>query len=156
MLGRLIFIGLFAASATAGGFGAKWLGTADVCSADPCPEADIAAVSTPDATEFVKLGNQFVVSIVRDDTVDAVVVLSLSVEIPEGQRDVVFAKEPRLRSEFLKVLFEHAQVGGFDGQFTASGRMERLRRGLLQAAKAELEESVLDVLITEIARQEIG
>ena len=64
--------------------------------------------------EYVKLSNQFVVPVVKGKTVVSLVVLSLSLEVPEGQKDAVFRREPKLRDSFLQVLFDHANIGGFD------------------------------------------
>ncbi len=105
--------------------------------------------------EYAKLNNQFVVPIVKDRKVVALVVMALSVEVPAGGKEVVFQHEPKLRDSFLQVLFDHANVGGFDGAFTSVENLAVLRRGLKEVAQKDLgEESVGDVLILEIARQD--
>ena len=43
----------------------------------------------------------------------------------------VEAVKPRLRDSFLKVMFRHANSGGFDGSFTAGRKMEDLKSALL-------------------------
>lgn len=104
--------------------------------------------------EYVKLNNQFVIPVVGPDRVNALVVASLSIEVPAGSTEVVYAREPKLRDVFLQVLFDHANIGGFDGTFTTGDRMEILRSSLLEAARPVLGGDVSDVLITEIARQD--
>ena len=105
--------------------------------------------------EYVKLNNQFVVPIVENRQVVAMVVLTLSLEVPPGAKDGVFRREPKLRDSFLQVLFDHANIGGFDGAFTEANNLAVLRRALLETAQRDLEvESVRDVLILEIARQD--
>lgn len=111
------------------------------------PEAD-------SSMEYVKLSNQFVVPVVADDRVAALVVLSLSVEVPSGQRDTVFSREPKLRDIFLQVLFDHANTGGFTGAFTDSSKLDVLRQSLLEAVQKAIPGYVTDVLITDIARQD--
>jgi len=105
--------------------------------------------------EYVKLNNQFVVPIVKGERVEALVVMALSVEVQEGQKDNVFQLEPKLRDSFLQVLFDHANIGGFDGAFTDANIMAVLRNSLKEVAQQVIgRELVSDVLIIEIARQD--
>lgn len=108
----------------------------------------------PTDREYVRMTNQFVVPVVNDDKVAALVVLSLSVEVEAGQREAVFPKEPKLRDSFLQVLFDHANIGGFDGAFTNANNMDVLRGALREVAKRDLGDIITDVLIVEIARQD--
>ncbi len=117
---------------------------------NPDPETEGPA----EGREYVKLNNQFVIPIVGPDRVSALVVASLSVEVVSGTTEVVYAREPKLRDVFLQVLFDHANIGGFEGTFTTGDRMDILRSALLDAAKTVLGSDVSDVLITEIARQD--
>lgn len=104
--------------------------------------------------EYVKMSNQFVVPIVNGDLVQGLAVLSLSLEVPAGQKDSIYAREPKLRDSFLQVLFDHANVGGFDGAFTNANNLAVLRGALREAAQKAMGEQVTDVLIVEIARQD--
>jgi hypothetical protein len=92
--------------------------------------------------------------VVRDGSVRSLVVMALTVEIDAGDSDAVFRHEPRLRDSFLRVLFAHANAGGFDGSFTEAVSIDPLRRGLRNAAVAVLGEGVRDVLIVDITRQD--
>ena len=104
--------------------------------------------------EYVKMNNQFVVPIVKSDSVQALVVLSLSLEVPAGQKDAVYSREPKLRDSFLQVMFDHANLGGFDGAFTNANNLDVLRNALREVAQKDAGEQVSDVLIVEIARQD--
>jgi flagellar protein FliL len=104
--------------------------------------------------EFADLGNQFVVPVLRDGAVRALVLVSITLEVSEGTTGQVFALEPRLRDAFLRVLFDHANAGGFDDRFTQSDRMSLLRQGLREAAHRLLGPILRDVLIVDIVRQE--
>ncbi|MEO1140542.1 MAG: flagellar basal body-associated FliL family protein [Pseudomonadota bacterium] len=133
----------------------------------PCGEADYAeekmakpekkdvAEEEPGAQEYVKLNNQFVVPVVADDLIDSLVVMSLSVEISQGQSEVIYTREPKLRDAFLQVLFDHANIGGFQGEFTNASNMDVLRVALTETARGIVGQAVLNVLITDIARQDI-
>lgn len=105
--------------------------------------------------EYVKLSNQFVVPIVKDEVVTALVVLSLSLEVPAGSKDAVFRREPKLRDSFLQILFDHANLGGFDGAFTSASNLSVLRAALREVGQKDMSVDVIrDVLILEIARQD--
>lgn len=105
-------------------------------------------------TEFVKLNNQFVVPVIEGNGVDALVVISLSLEANSGQRERIYRHEPKLRDAFLRVLFDHANMGGFDGRFTKAETLDLLRTALIEVARRQLGDSIADVLITNLARQD--
>lgn len=104
--------------------------------------------------EYVKLNNQFIVPVVEQGRVSAMVVLSLSLEVATGSTETVYDREPKLRDVFLQVLFDHANVGGFSGSFTDGANLIVLRTSLKEAAGLVLGTIVKDVLITDIARQD--
>jgi len=104
--------------------------------------------------EYVKMNNQFVVPVVQDGRVDALVVLSLSLEVEAGNTEAVYLREPKLRDTFLQVMFDHANVGGFSGSFTDGSNLIVLRTSLKEAAAMIMGTTVRDVLITDIARQD--
>lgn len=111
---------------------------------NPAPEMD-----------YVKLSNQFVVPVVKKEVVVALVVMSLSLEVPDGANEVVFRREPKLRDSFLQVLFDHANIGGFDGAFTDANNLAVLRSALREAGQKVMDGDIInDVLILEIARQD--
>jgi len=104
--------------------------------------------------EYVKMNNQFVVPVVSEGRVTAMVVLSLSLEVATGSTEAVYAREPKLRDAFLQVLFDHANVGGFSGSFTDGSNLISLRTSLREAAAMIIGDAIKDVLITDIARQD--
>lgn len=117
--------------------------------------ADKAHKTDKDEKAYVKLNNQFVVPVVKNKAVVALVVLSLSLEVPEYEKDGVFKREPKLRDSFLQVLFDHANMGGFDGAFTDANNLAVLRNALREVGQKDLGQDVLyDVLILDIARQD--
>ncbi len=122
-----------------------------------CPPATDTATQQPaNATvQYVKLNKQFVVPVVKDGRVSALVVMSLSLEVNPAVADVVYEKEPKLRDALLRVMFLHANSGGFEGQFTASEAMKDLRGSLREAAQEVMGTDVSDVLVTDILRQDI-
>lgn len=104
--------------------------------------------------EYAKLNNQFIVPVVSDGHVKAMVVLALNVEVVAGGRTAVFAAEPKLRDAFLQAMFDHANNGGFSGNFTSGDKTRALRNDLLRRARLILGAQVTDVLITDFVRQD--
>jgi len=108
-----------------------------------------------DDMAYVKLNNQFVVPVVHDELVESLVVMSLGIEVDAGLNAGVYEREPKLRDGFLQVLFDHANMGGFEGEFTNSNNMDVLRGALKEVAQGILGKGVRSILITDLARQDI-
>lgn len=120
------------------------------------PKAGAATPVPADPSEYVELGEQFVVPVIEDGRVAALVVLTLSVEIAPGFEPEIQAHKPKLRDLFLAELLAHANLGGFRGTFTANGAMDRLRRALRESGQARMGSDLRDVLILDINRQELS
>jgi flagellar basal body-associated protein FliL len=130
------------------------------CLDEACPKEEKAEHEDDGHAEesepnYVRMKNQFVVPVVRDERVHSLVVLDLSLETEPGTEDLIHSREPKVRDAFLRVLFDHAHIGGFDGTFTESGRLSLLRVALLEAAQSVIGPSISDILITDIVRQEL-
>jgi len=108
----------------------------------------------PSVGNFVRMNNQFVVPVVEDGQIRSLVVLALSLEMTPGSSNTAHANGPRLRDAFLQVLFDHANAGGFSGTFTQASTLGALRQALLESSRRVLGTSVIDVLITDIMRQD--
>ena len=130
-----------------------------------CTPAETAVLAVPDhggdghgtedgAHDYVKMNNQFVVPVIEDGRVGSLVVLAITLEVAPGQTEAVYDREPKLRDAFLQVLFDHANAGGFQGNFTASTRMDTLRMALREVALKTLGGILSDVLIIDIVRQD--
>ena len=109
----------------------------EIVEINPCGDVDEEMVKVKAKTdvdedhsesEFVKINNQFVIPVVKNDKVTSLVVMSLSLEVAPDNREAVYLREPKLRDEFLQVMFNHANNGGFDGVFTQTSRLTNLRR----------------------------
>lgn len=105
--------------------------------------------------EYVKMNNQFVIPVVKDGKMAALVVLSISIEVAPGGKEATFQREPKLRDAFNQVLFDHANSGGFEGEFTSSNKMTVLKDSLYEIAVKVGGAVVQDVLIAEIVRQDV-
>jgi len=129
--------------------------------------ADIQDMPLPDKEEeitneeglpthdYVKLNNQFIVPVVDNEHISSLIVMSLNLEVALGRAETVYAVEPKLRNIFLQVMFDHANMGGFDGAFTSSNKMDLLRNALLESARKAIGNDINDVLIIDVVRQDI-
>ena len=106
------------------------------------------------APDYVKLANQFIVPVMVKGKVGAMVIMSLSLEVISGSTEEVYKVEPKLRDQFLQVMFDHANSGGFSGSYTDGANLLLLRKALLESAKSVLKEKISDVLIIDIIRQD--
>ena len=130
--------------------------------AAPCGEPTTASeevhaqpIATEDPTEYAVIGKQFLVPIIDGERLAAMMLVSLSVEVPEGQTEAIYEKEPRIRDALLQDLFTHANIGGFTGNYTEGDKMLILRRDLLASVRDVVGEVALDVLVLDIVRQDI-
>lgn len=132
---------------------------ADCPAPDPlaAPEPHAAAVAEQEGeASVVAVEKPFVVPVFKGDKVVAMVVASVAIEVRAEHETSVEEVTPRLRDSLLAAMFRHSNTGGFDGAFTAGRKMEDLRAALLAAARQVFGETpVNDVLITEIARQDV-
>ena len=124
---------------------------ATTAAAAPAGDSHGADSGVPD---YVKLSNQFVVPVVEEGRVAAMVILSLTLEVPVGGSEAIYAREPKLRDAFLQVLFDHANAGGFRGAFTDGANLVILRNALREVAQNIMAGGVSDVLIADIVRQD--
>lgn len=124
--------------------------------AEPASTGDADKNDGPAAgMEYVKLPNQFVIPLVENERISALVVMSLSMEVALGSTEDVLEMEPKLRDGFLRVLFDHASIGGFDGAFINNENLDVVRRKLREVGKGVMGSDIVnDILIFEIARQD--
>jgi flagellar protein FliL len=136
------------------GAGAGWMLRTPHEPEEATASARPAYAPAPANLETMRMPNHFVVPVLDGGRVASMMVLSLALELADGHGVVLAKHEPRLRSVFLQVLFDHANRGGFEGVFTTGEALITLRRALRDAARAEFGTALHDVLITEILRQE--
>ena len=129
-------------------------GDENLRSSQPTHENTQTESSDAEGLSYVKLNNQFVIPVVNEGRVSALVVMALNIELNSGGPELVYKFEPKLRDAFLRVLFDHANTGGFDGNFTSSRNMGQLRKALFESAQNILGPAISDVLVVDIVRQD--
>jgi len=121
---------------------------------EPMHDAKSAMAPKPSNFEYVKFNSQFVVPIQTDGHVTALLVANLQLEVNQGSTEEAFLREPRIRDAFLKILFEMAAEGSFDGDMFAPTVQMELRGRLLSAARKVLGDEVNAVLISDFLKQD--
>jgi len=121
--------------------------------------AEIAAqVDTEDTaatnTEIVKLPNQFIVPVIVQNRVRAMVILSVALEVESGMADRVRTLEPKLRDTFLSELFGLAALDGFKDELITRSTLELVKAALTERSKAVLGLDQVTILITDMTRQD--
>lgn len=124
----------------------------------PVPDAQAArgTPALPDTpVEYMKLNNQFVVPLVDGNDVTSMVIVSLNLEIAQGAQEEIYNIEPKLRDAFLRVLFDHASLGGFEGNFLSHLGLDTLRLALREIGQSTAGPVLRDVLIVDLVKQAI-
>jgi hypothetical protein len=116
-------------------------------------QIDAALPDTP--VEYMKISNQFIVPLVDGNDVTSMVIVSLSLEIAQGSQQEIYAIEPKLRDAFLRVLFDHASLGGFEGNFLSHEGLDTLRLALREMGRRTAGPVLRDVLIVDLVKQAI-
>jgi hypothetical protein len=161
-MGKFVLISLFLLGITSGvGLGKFIKKPTDssmdtlTCQTDTIQRKNVEIADVPPLDrEYVTLNNQFIIPVVKENIVHALVMLSLSLEVNAEQTQLVYEHEPKLRDVLLQTLFDHANIGGFDGTFTHTQKLDDLRQALLEVTQKNLGAEIFDVLITDIARQD--
>lgn len=104
--------------------------------------------------DFIKFKRQFVVPVLKDNAVEALILINLALEVPASKRDEMFRLEPRFRDGFIRELLQLSDDGYFDQELTSSNTYEILRETLSRAADDISEGGVNKILILDLSRQE--
>lgn len=154
---KLIVIILCVAGFAAGAFGGSWLRGAAPAKAEADAEDTAnqdAASKEPVSAAWFRMPTEFFIPILRNENVQSVMILTLTVETAEENLSTIQASEHKLRDSLLSALMIHANTGGFDGNFTAEAHLAKLRAELLNAAQKATDGLATGILIENIARQE--
>ncbi|MEL6687540.1 MAG: hypothetical protein AAFP97_07950 [Pseudomonadota bacterium] len=161
----LILPVLVSISAAGGVFAANMLNGGSQPAAAPASGGDAYgaeasakdASATPektDTSDYMRFKRQFVVPVMRDQAVEALVLLNIGLDIEESKRDEIFKKEPRFRDSFIRELLQLSNDGYFNEEMTSPDTYEVVRETLLRSARTVQEKGVNDVLILDFSRQD--
>lgn len=115
----------------------------------------VTAEAEAEATEVVKLANQFFIPVMGRKSVKAMVVLSLAIELPVGNGALVHETEPKLRDAFLSELFDLAAAGGFEDPGLSRRALDLVRKALENHVRDILGFPTAKVLVMDMTRQNL-
>ncbi|MBB5517320.1 hypothetical protein [Amphiplicatus metriothermophilus] len=104
---------------------------------------------------FMKFSRQFVVPVIGDGGVRALVLMDINIEVPPAVTESVYSQEPKLRDALLASLLQLSNSGAFDEHILERANMELVRNELLRAARSVIGEDAQNVLILNVARQDV-
>ncbi|MEM1386036.1 MAG: flagellar basal body-associated protein FliL [Pseudomonadota bacterium] len=124
-------------------------------------ESDVPAeeIAEDDASQddfaYLPMNNQFIIPVIEDESIESLVVLTITLETFADQTETVYERQPKIRATILRTLLTYSNIGGFSGNFTSDMRMDRLNTLLRDSVALEAGTLVNDVLIQDIARQDV-
>lgn len=108
-----------------------------------------------DARDYVRIGRQIIIPIIKQGETSDLMMFDLALDIPAAEADRARLHEPKIRDAFLEVLLRLANTGAFDKTYTDRRVLEEVREELRAAARHHLGSSVRDVLILDVIRQAV-
>lgn len=110
--------------------------------------------SYDDSPKYLKFKRQFVVPVMENGKIDALVIMNVNYVLDEQAPDNVYSFEPKLRDAIMREMLAMSNQDVFGENLTMAKNYELLRSTLLRAGQGVLTEGIRDVLILDIARQE--
>ncbi|MEM6413896.1 MAG: hypothetical protein AAF720_04495 [Pseudomonadota bacterium] len=111
--------------------------------------------SLAEGVGYFKFSRQFVVPLIAEQGVGALVILELNLEMQSEAADSFYYREPKYRDILMQELLDLANEGRFDGRLTDRRNLDGIRADLLTAVQDIAGEAVEDVLILDIMRQKL-
>lgn len=108
-----------------------------------------------ETTGFMKFSRQFVVPVVSRDNVSALVIIDINLELDPSATENAYSREPKLRDALLKTLLQLSNEGAFGKGILEEENLTEVRTRLLGSVQKILNDDVVDVLILNVARQDI-
>ncbi len=105
-------------------------------------------------TTYLKFNRQFVVPVMSNGKISALVIMNLNLELDSNAPDNAYTFEPKLRDAITRELLALSNDGAFGKNLTSAETYENIRRTLLSASKVVIPDGVHDILILDLARQE--
>lgn len=104
---------------------------------------------------YFKFSREFVIPLMRDNEVESLVILNLNLEVDSNESGSLFSKEPKLRDNIMSTLVELSNDGVTLDNFSTVESYETIRSVILQNLKDELGQGILNVLILDMAKQQV-
>lgn len=109
---------------------------------------------TSETEQYLKFKRQFVVPVMLDGRIDALVIMNLNLVLGSDAPANAYSLEPKLRDALTRELLNLSNQGVFGEGLTSAKNYEVVRKTLLSASQSVMPDGVKDILILDIARQE--
>ena len=107
-----------------------------------------------DTNGYFDFQRNFIIPIIGENRVDALVLLTVSVELDAAKIDEVRTREPRIRDAFMKTLLTLSHEGVLSQDITDPDVYTIIQERLLKTAKDVVDEDVESILLVDFARQD--
>lgn len=104
---------------------------------------------------YYRFTREFVVPMIEDERVQSLVILNLNLEVDSSLSRELFSKEPVLRDNIMTTLIELSSGGRTLNSITDVENYETLRSMILENLRKEIPEGIHNVLILDMARQDL-
>jgi uncharacterized protein YxeA len=106
-------------------------------------------------SEYFKFSREFVVPVMREDQVKSLVILHVTLETASGEADKLFSEEPKLRDNIMTTLIGLSNDGRTLDEPTNIEHYEMIRSMLLMNLRDSVSEGIVNVLIVDMAKQDL-
>lgn len=107
-----------------------------------------------DAYGYLDFRRNFIIPVMGDNRVDALVLLTFSVEMEADKIEEARTREPRIRDAFMKQLLSLSHEGVFNQDITDPDVYNVIQERLLETAREVVDENVKSILLVDFARQD--
>lgn len=104
---------------------------------------------------YFKFSREFVVPIMSDGSVRALVILHIQLEVDSEIASSLFSMEPKLRDNIMATLIEISHDGKLFDNLTDPEAYESIRALVLEGLREVKSEGIENILIVDLARQDL-
>ena len=104
---------------------------------------------------YFKFSREFVIPLMRGEQVESLIIMNLNLEVDSGFSGSLFSQEPKLRDNIMSTLIALSNDGVTLDNFSRVESYETIRSMVLQNLNSELGPGILNVLILDMAKQEV-
>lgn len=113
------------------------------------------ASSDPSKSEYYKFTREFVVPIMRDETVRSLVILNINLEVESGMNSELFSMDPKLRDNIMSTLVALGNDGVTLERMTSAESYETIRSMVKKNLSSVVASGIKNVLIVDLGKQDL-
>lgn len=112
-------------------------------------------ISDPSKSEYYKFTREFVVPIMRDETVRSLVILNINLEVESGMNSELFSMDPKLRDNIMSTLVALGNDGVTLERMTSAESYETIRSMVKKNLNSVVASGIKNVLIVDLGKQDL-